>query len=169
MADVPSILEIAMEPTSQKILVDTTKIKSDSTITGLRVADIQNWVGSPTSGQNNSTSANAHAKLNWLTDYVNRTYNKNSGGMKSVQRGRVEAYIGYPNSAPISISFVYPSKAFLIAHGHVQARSNGDVLYTYDAADIAVLAGSGTRIEFPALDNLRDISMTCNWQVIEFN
>lgn len=167
MADIPERVQVALEQTSQKILVDTTKIKADGNITGTKVLNIESWLGSPTTGQSNSTSGNAHAKLNWLMSYVNTIYGKNAG-IKSVQRGRYEGYVGYPDYAPITISFVYPSKSFLIAHGHVQARSDSGTLYEYDAADIAVISSSGTRIDFPALDNRKEIAIVCNWQIIEF-
>lgn len=162
-------IQVSMEPTSQSILTDTTKIKNDvANVVYPKVVNIEAWMGSPTSGQSNSTSANAHAKLNWLTSYVSSIYGKNAG-IKSVQRGRFDGYVGYGGSnADIVISQVLPSKSFLIAHGNTHGEDSGANYRTFDTAEIAILDPGGTRIKFPALDNLRSISMVCNWQVIEF-
>lgn len=162
-------LQVALEPTSQSILTDTTKIKTDVANINTAVPKINTIdtnLGIPSTPQSNLISANVHSKLNWLLSNLNTVLGKT--GIKSIQRGRVSSYIGNPGYTPITISFVYPSKSFLIAHGHVQARSDSGTLYEYDAADIAVISDSGTRIDFPALDNRKEISIVCNWQVIEF-
>lgn len=161
-------IQVAMEPTSQSILADTTKIKNDvSNVVYPKVVNIESWVGSPTSGQSNSTSANAHAKLNWLTSYVSSIYGKNAG-IKSVQRGRYDGYVGYGSNADIVISSVYPSKSFLIVDGSGYGYYSNGEHSTFDTAATAVLDSGGTRIKFPSISSLNSVAMICNWQVIEF-
>ena len=80
MADIPNRLQVATEPTQleiktnvENVNTNVTSVKNDVAIVKTNVATVNTNVntlntnvGTPTSTASNGTSANVHAKLNWM-------------------------------------------------------------------------------------------------------
>jgi len=122
-------------------VVDAIKTTTDATKT--TVDTIDSRIGSQTSSASSSTSANAHAKLNYLTSRMP------TGVVKSVQRGTfAPSHVTTP--VEVTISSVNINKAF------VYANNKGD-------RNVTGRLTSSTKITFD-IGSLGEH----DWQVIEF-
>lgn len=113
-------------------------------------------IGDPTSSASNATSANTHAKLNWLLT--------NPKVVKSVQRGYGAIGVNSSNqSMTVSISAVTPNKCVVIINGGITTVTNQVINSPY----LQVLSSNSLII---ATNNALSGTNTANvsWQVIEF-
>lgn len=157
-------------PTAGKqdtILANTNAINSNVTSVNTNVnankstlATVNANLGTPTSSASSSTSANAHAKLNYINSMLG-TINSNvnsKGVVKSIQKGA-----GVNMEITISAVNVAKSVVILNSSGNVLYNSNGQV---QGGGMTAVLINSTT---VKVSGGYGDVTAPpISWQVVEF-
>lgn len=146
---------------------NVTSVKADVATVKSNVNTINTNLGTPATSASSTTSANAHAKLNWLTTNISLL---SSAGripsIKRVQRGKKFVSRRPESDIDISIQYCDPTKSFLICDGYVM-KFYASSVDEYEASVYATLTSS--YITFPDiyLNGQNDITMGFSWQVIE--
>ena len=131
-----------------------TSVKQDAiktTVDGIdtKATTINTNLGTPTSGASSATSANAHAKLNYLL--------ANSQVVKSIQRGR--ATISSVDPVRVVVNAVNMQKSML----NISTSTNGNDI----TSNAYGYLKSSTELEFKRENNSAAYT-TAAWELVEF-